>query len=335
MGGSAEGYQSWTKFDKEIVKLKQLYDYTCHLYLQDLENLRQRRREKKRSFQTVIGSTSHSVNALYDYAKSHYPRRLRQLVLIAAVCALETLLTRLISEIYRRTLEPFKVQDQIEISRAELLNSRNIDAIGLSQIRRDARKITGGGFEVAVKYYKKMFDVDFGSLGVSIAELREIYDRRHLIVHANSIVDQHYYRTYHKGKVGQPLDMSHEYLIGALSTVRGFGVGLRRKLMEIYPVCFRNREQFSGMVSLSVDNVFMIELHILDEAFNFDAFIKDTILAKTENGSITIWDVLIKAVRLERTIKIFIHGELEIIRRIFPLLRGNAAFQVIEILQIA
>ena len=151
------GLQAWTKYEKEIIRLRQYYDCTYHLYKTESENIREMKKQKTISFSTSVGATTHSVNSLISYINYQYPQKLRELVLISLISSTEVYFVRLVKEIYKRDISLFKTSDQIEISREELFSHEDIDSIGKKIIEKDCRKLTSGGIKVTQKYFQKKF----------------------------------------------------------------------------------------------------------------------------------------------------------------------------------
>src|SRR3954470_13841636 len=109
------GFHSWNQFQREIRHLRQLYDFTAHLYMEENKKLASQVSPvvPNRSLHTSLGTVTHNVYGLYKATASHYPERLRPLILISAVTYLETYLSSLVREISERTIKPFLISSPL------------------------------------------------------------------------------------------------------------------------------------------------------------------------------------------------------------------------------
>jgi hypothetical protein len=287
-----EGLKSWTKYKDDITKLRQFYDFTHYLYNKEVDHIKQLKRERKVSFWTDVGTTCHSVDALLDYTRRFYPQKLRELVLISLISSTEKYYVRLIKEIYSRDTSFFKCDERFETSVSEILSHKDIDSIGKKIIEKDARSITSGGISIAMKYYKKRFGIDFHNLGISFLKYLEYFDRRHLFVHANGIIDRTYHKKYSSGKIGERINITSEYIADGFNLFLEFGKKLRDQLLVLAPDSKRASKQYIGSSVLSETAIYHIELHINNTANAID-LIKETDLL-IPNKKLN--DILLKAV---------------------------------------
>lgn len=267
------GFQSWTRYNKEITHLRQYYDFTYHLYNKEISEIKKMRSEKMRSFFTEIGSTCHSVDALYDYTQNQYPKKLRELVLISLISATENYFVSLLEEVFYRDKELFKQEESIEFHKSELLTFNTIRSLEDKILKQDLRKITSGGVNIAIRYYKKIFGIDFFSLGISMNQYLEYFDRRHLIVHANGYIDETYFKKYGKNQVGEKVILPHEYIINGFVLFKNLGLALRNSVLKMVPENNRKKVQVVGECKISDKDLFLIEFYMKNAKENINTIL--------------------------------------------------------------
>jgi hypothetical protein len=118
-----EGFTSYNKFKKSYKELKQLYDLTFHLYIQENERIAEVLPTLKppATITTKVGLVDHSLVSLYQLTQKKYPKKLRQLLLISSITTLEVYFTDLMNEIFNRESSPFEEQTPIQFIRALLI----------------------------------------------------------------------------------------------------------------------------------------------------------------------------------------------------------------------
>ena len=182
------GFEAYNKFKNDLKDSRQIYDITYHLYQTEkirLDGELNNGSEVNPTLKTSIGSIEHSPTALNRRLQYLYPYKLRQLILISTITALEVYLTDVILEIFKRDIKPFKVNEPVTFQKNYLLSVASISKIQNDLIKKDFRSLTSGGMKEIEKYYKKMFEIDIKNLGINFQDIEEIHTRRHLFVHRN------------------------------------------------------------------------------------------------------------------------------------------------------
>lgn len=123
-----EGFQNYNRFKKNLKELKQLYDLTSHLYIQEHERIETLLPSAKKveTITTRVGVIDHGLNSLYELTDSKYPDKLRQLILISSITTLEVFLTDMTEEVFHRNPSVFEEQSPIEFMKGKVLNTASI-----------------------------------------------------------------------------------------------------------------------------------------------------------------------------------------------------------------
>jgi hypothetical protein len=244
------GFACYNRFERDIRAIRQLYDFTAHLYAEQNEALAAKRVAKtsSASMHTIIGTVTHNVNRLYEYTRSKYPEQLRRLLLLSAVAYVEGYLSELVREIATRTLAPFKSQDPLEVTKGKLLSLASVETLAEDIVEREVRQLTNGGLQDFAKYFKKKFGIAFGAVAADYGQLLEIHDRRHLHVHRNGICDATYAHQYPAAgfKPGDLVPVPQDYLLNSLAALRHFGVRVRDEALAKFPESVRRRRTVMG-----------------------------------------------------------------------------------------
>ncbi len=286
-----DGFWAYNKLTSDIKDLRQIYDFTYHLYLQEHEIIKEKLSKKKGkkviTITTPVGAVNHSLNALFYYTKDTYPNILRQLVLINLITVLEVYFTNVVREIAKRDLTPFKPDNEkADYMRNHLLNFSTLKGVENDLIEKDIRKLTSGGLEESHKFFLKRFDIDFKNIGTVYSEIEEIHERRHLFVHRNGICDALYARTYplFGFKPGDRIILDHPYIISALDKILGFAHNINQRCLTKYPVNTRKILSVKGSRQFKEGDVkLLIEFEALKNSFDINIEILEQRVGKTTN----------------------------------------------------
>jgi hypothetical protein len=312
-----EGYHSWTVYEKELISLRQYYDFTYHLYNQEKDTIQKMYDEHQISFQTTIGITTHDVEKLLSYTRNRYPQKLRELVLINLISITEVFFVKLIKEIFYRDKSYFKINQKIDLNISELFSYSTINLLHKKIINRDIRRLTSGGINEIEKYYKKYFGIDFASLGIPLKQYYEYFDCRHLFVHSNGIIDVSYSKKYHANQIGDRIILTNNYIDEGIMLFRKFGKSLIDKLLILLPDRKRVQKQYNGNYSISVNGLFVIDITIT----NVLKYINEILDHPIKN--ITVKDIVVRYfITDENNLKIVVSLEQIIPKDFFPILKS-------------
>lgn len=303
------GFESYNKLKNNIKDSRQIYDITYHLYQEEKRRLQLELRHNKSlnpTFLSSVRSVEHSPSALYQRLEYLYPYKLRQLILISTITALEVYLTDVILEIFDRDISPFKVNEPITFQKNYLLSLSSISKLHNELIKKDFRNLTSGGLSEIVKYYKKTFDIDLKNLGLNFQDIEEIHIRRHLFVHRNGITDSDYINKFKElgYKAGEQIKIDHDYLIKSLNKITEFAGLINKEILKLFPEINRLPKYYSGSNSFDfgLKNL-MIELSILEEKFDYIDY-----LNKLEVKGKRFMEYVVQITSIDNTCIIFVSG---------------------------
>ncbi|WP_111309761.1 hypothetical protein [Confluentibacter sediminis] len=303
------GFEAYNKFKTDLKDSRQLYDITYHLYQTEtirLDTELKSGNEVNPTLKTSIGSVEHSPTALYRRLQNLYPYKLRQLILISSITALEVYFTDVILEIFKRDITPFKVNEPVTFQKNYLLSVANIAKIQNDIITKDFRNLTSGGLKEIDKYYKKMFEIDIKNLGINFQEIEEIHIRRHLFVHRNGITDMEYVSKFpHLGyKIEEQIKIEHDYLVNALNKLSEFAGLVNKEILKKYPDINRTPKYHIGTKSFDRDHIkLMIEISILTDSFDVVSYL-NTLNVRGQNLS----DYIVQITTIDNSCLLFLSG---------------------------
>jgi hypothetical protein len=332
-----QGFESYNKFKNEIKELKQIYDFTFHLYLQENKLIEEQLKHKKTSVVSVntsINFITHSLDSLYQNTKGKFPLKLRQLILINSITALEVFFTDIIKEISTRNIEPFKTNERVEFQRNHLLNFPTLKGIELDLLNKDIRKITSGGLSESKKYFLQRFQIDFDNIGLDFNEIQEIHERRHLQVHRNGICDIQYTTKYSQFgyRPGQHIKIEHPYIVKSLDLLLDFGRLISEKALIEYPNSLRKTKNYKGIRVIDKDDIkLLIEYEILTNNYSLQSELLDLQIDDT-NGFFK--DYVIQTTIKEKKYNIYVSAPERIISKLMQFIKHSEKIHLLNISQI-
>jgi hypothetical protein len=303
------GFESYNKFKTNVRDSRQIYDITYHLYQTETIRLGQELKNSSSintTLKTKVASIEHSPTSLYQKLQLSYPYKLRQLILISTITAVEVYLTDVILEIFERDITPFKVSEPVTFQKNYLLSMSSMTKIHTDLITKDFRNLTSGGLKEIEKYYKKMFDIDIKNLGVDFQEIEEIHIRRHLFVHRNGVTDLEYITKFpsYGYYLGQQIKIEHDYLIAALDKLSTFAGMINKAILSKFPDINRRPAYYRGTKNFKSDHTnLMLEVSVLQD--NFDAL--DYLSTLSLKGAQFSYHI-VQLTRIDNTCFLFISG---------------------------
>ncbi|WP_281228295.1 hypothetical protein [Flavobacterium aquiphilum] len=213
--------KAYIQFTHEINRLLAFYKATIYAYEQTDELLWKWRKNKSEFIELGLNVKQPTFYKHKKRAKIENRKNLSETVYVRIVSALEVFLVDLIRDIFIDTKEPFKKQDiMIQFTQAELLSIHSPADIFNKIINKECRKLTSGGFNDIIKYYKKHFDIDLSSFAPGKSKMEEYHERRHILVHRLGRTDQQY-RVKYKTK-SQTISIDETYLIDCVKDFKDF-----------------------------------------------------------------------------------------------------------------
>lgn len=304
------GFETYNKFKKNIKDSRQIYDITFHLY--QVEKLRLQEELKtglkvNPVLRTSVSIIEHSPFALHERLSSLYPFKLRQLLLISSITALEVYLTDVILEVFERDISPFKVNEPVTYQKNHILSLGSIGKIQRDIITKDIRNLTSGGQKEIYKYYKKMFSIDFKNLGLSYKDIEEIHERRHLFIHRNGVADSKYVSSFPQMgyRIAQHIKVEHEYFITTLNKLSEFAALINKELLNKYPEVNRQPKYIIGTKRFEQEATnLMIDISILSESFDHIKYLTDL-----EVRGKKLSDSIVQITTIDGTCLMFLSGK--------------------------
>ena len=333
------GFEAFNKFKTNIKDSRQIYDITFHLYQVEKDKLEIELKQNTKvnynlrtSIRTSIGSVEHNPIALYQRLQDRYPYKLRQLILISSITALEVYFTDVILEVFERDITPFKIDEPVTFQKNYLLSVASISKIQIDLITKDFRSLTSGGLKEIVKYYKKMFEIDIKNLGAGFHDIEEIHTRRHLFVHRNGITDLEYVTKFPEFgyKLSQQIKIEHDYLIDSLNKLSEFAQLVNKELLKKYPDINRKPKYYLGTQNFVTDHVkLMMEISILEEKFDVETY-----FTTLNVNNMHFSDYIVQITSVDNSCFLFLSGRQSDLSKFFRPINEHKSITINKIIEI-
>lgn len=185
---------SFDQFNKELTKLEIFYKSSLYAYDQtDLLLYHWRKNHEKLKEIDIDINRPTFYKSKEKGIVSQNQKNLAEIIFVRCVSALEVFLVEQVREIFFITKEPFKKEHiLIEFKQSDLLCAKSTTDIFNKIITKEIRKLSSGGFNEIIKYYKKTFSIDIAEINPKKEILEEYHQRRHLLVHRLGKTDQFY-----------------------------------------------------------------------------------------------------------------------------------------------
>ena len=199
-------------------------------------------------------------------------------------------------------------------------------------ILKDTRSVTSGGLNIAKKYYKKRFKIDFDNLTTPFNDIEEVHIRRHLHVHRNGICDLGYAKKYalYGFQAGDYIKIEHEYLVLALNAVKIFVENINSKIIEIFPINKRQTEHYFGQSSISRDfKKLLIEFDVLESSYNSFEYFKNL-----KSGNLLFDNYIIQISIKDKHGFLILSGVANALYRFFNSIYSNNKIEITNIVEL-
>ena len=216
--------KSHNKFTREITQLEVFRESTLYAF-DETENLLNYWKTNKLNF-GIKTDFDYKLNRpkafnLKQIAKDKRRNNLNNMVYVRVISTLEVFLVDLIKEAFLITKEPFKNQDlKVDMTHAEILSIKSAKNFYNKVINKDCRKLSSGGFDDIVKYYKKHFKIELSNFSPGIKKMQEYHDRRHLLVHQLGLTDYQYRKKYNT--YATSISITDDYIINCFHDFQSF-----------------------------------------------------------------------------------------------------------------
>ena len=227
---------SYMVIQSELKNLKVFYADTKLAYQQALYLL-QLRHESRSDFDEALKKKGITWSSDQKKTRKLSQRNktesiLYELMLVRTISALETFLTDAVRDIFVATKIPFMDKEvHHNLSQEELIANNTPTKIYSRIIYKETRKLTSGGFNEFIKYYKKRFDIDLSTIDPGYKIMNEYHDRRHILVHRLGKTDEMYRKKYHTED--KKLKVDSNYISSLLTDIDTFSVDVEKLVNAI------------------------------------------------------------------------------------------------------
>ena len=159
---------------------------------------------------------------------------MRNSLLISSVSDFEVLVSGLVRAFLEVKPEILRASEQ-KYSMAELEAFATLDEFKAHSREGMADTLLRGGFEDWMDWFGKRHKLPVAGVTDSPAELVEIFQRRHLLVHNAGVVNKFYLSKVSGGdppQIGERLRVNHKYLVQAVDSLRLAGIKLSISLLR-------------------------------------------------------------------------------------------------------
>jgi hypothetical protein len=226
------------KLDAEISRLETLYYVSTILYGKEMR-AKYKQSSARQALPVIFKSAAwerevaHNAGHFRVIVEKILPRDLRETIFVRMVSALEVFFTDMVREVYASRRDLLQRKGPIELPYAKLVSMQSASELITTLVGRDCRSLTSGGFSVMEKYFRQQFQIELNNL-VGFSKLRELHDRRHLLVHRLGSVDDEYRHKYQSAK--RRLSVEEEYLLDSIQTIRDFSSALMKEATAVASV---------------------------------------------------------------------------------------------------
>ena len=163
--------------------------------------------------------------------KIEHPNRVREMVLINLVSLLEVYLTNIVREVLLlRTDLLQKSEMDVNMSSNHILSFDNISSLHSHLVNQKCRSLQGSGFLKMDSFFRKNLEINFNEFD-KFKLLKEMHDRRHLLIHGLGEIDQKY-RKDHKTS-GHKIYIGKKQLLDYIETTKTFAIHVNIKVSEL------------------------------------------------------------------------------------------------------
>ena len=208
--------KAYSVASSELSTLRSLYESSFYAFSQAEEVLRYKaRRRHKTGLDPDLVLVNPILYKLKPSFRSTIRQQLRELIFTRLISVLETYLVDAVRDVFFVTKQPFMDQTvQVGFTQAEILAADSMSYVLSRIINKDCRRLTSGGFEELIKYYRSHFGIELTDIAPGKTPMREYHDRRHLLVHRLGKPDSQYRKKYTFAEAH--LSVDDEYLTSKL-----------------------------------------------------------------------------------------------------------------------
>lgn len=192
-----------------------------------------------RSRQPVVVRGQRLARSPHEIARGLRPRylsALRQYLFIGLMAAFEVFLVDTVAEVFRRSKDPFRYGRELRFTQEHLLSFGSLEELQEFLIASERRRLTGSGFVAIREFFESRMGISIPYATDDSNAIGEMYERRHLFVHAAGRVDERYKSRFDpSARVGGVLSVSDAYLQEAFEITRRAALHVAREIRKKWP----------------------------------------------------------------------------------------------------
>jgi len=152
---------------------------------------------------------------------------LREVIFVRLISAVEVMLIDHVSNLFNSNRQ--YLGKKIDIETDLLATYQSLDELWGKIIKEELRNLNGRAFNDVITYYRKKFDLDFSNFR-ELKLIEEMYERRHILVHALGHTDEKYRKKYSTENTFISIDEA--YLVKVFSIIEDFYEVIRRSVLQ-------------------------------------------------------------------------------------------------------
>ncbi|MBD7945468.1 hypothetical protein MKZ20_19765 [Psychrobacillus sp. FSL K6-2684] len=233
--------RAFQNFRTEWSRVKKIYYVTIFSYEETISRVNDELETKlisnNNKFHYKNELISRSPSELTRNLSDRYANMLRESLFVRLISIMELYFNDVLLELGEITLNPFKTEGTKEYKVVDLLNISDIKEIQNEIIQNKVRNVVLGGYKEINKFLRTKLNINTANSNLDETEIKELYSRRNLLVHAGGIIDGIYFDNFIQGgseSVGKRLTVQEDYFIASLELVLNYVEFVTIKIEEVY-----------------------------------------------------------------------------------------------------
>jgi hypothetical protein len=163
--------------------------------------------------------------------KIEHPSRIREMVLVNLVSLLEVYLTDIVREVLLLRKDLLQKEEiGINMPSNQILIFDNISDLHSHLVNQKCRHLQNAGFLKIDSFFKKSLEIKFNEFS-RLKLLKEMHDKRHLLIHGLGEIDQKYRKDYKTGE--HKIHISKKQLLDYFEATKTFASYVNSKVLVL------------------------------------------------------------------------------------------------------